>query len=188
MTDARLPGPWLLRPAWMRLSDRAVRTFAQSLMWSNEAGSDGDLPPDCFHYLHPAGLDDATAEELIAAGWWERTASGYRVPDWTGKAGQESAKAVDNRRAANRRYQAEHRARQAGKQSSPADVSADIRPDVRPSPVGQDRQGQALTESTLVPKSAALEIAKQTGCMDCQRAAAFDQPPCPQHRQDADAA
>jgi len=188
MTDARLPGPWLTRLAWIRLSDRAVRTFAQSLMWSNEAGSDGDLPPDCYHFLHPAGLNDATAEELIAAGWWERTPTGYRVPDWTGTAGQESAKAVNNRRAANRRYQAEHRARQADKRSEPPDVSADVSADVSPSPAGQDRQGQALTESTLVPTRAALEVAKETGCMDCQRAAAFDQPPCPRHRQEAGAA
>jgi hypothetical protein len=157
-------------------------------MWSNEAGTDGDLPPDCYHFLHPAGLDDATAEELIAAGWWERTPTGYRVPDWTGAAGQESAATVANRRANNSKRQREYRER--NKES--AEVTDDLTRDVTRYEdrylVGQDRQGQALTENTLVPKSATLEIAKQTGCMDCQRAAAFDQPPCPQHRQAAGAA
>jgi hypothetical protein len=176
MTDARLPGPWLTRLSWMRLSDRAVRTLAQSLMWSNEAGSDGDLPTDCHHYLHPLGVDDATAGELIAAGWWERTPTGYRVPDWTGTAGQESAAKVANRRANQRRRQQDHRDRQR-------DVTRDIAGYL----VGQDRQGQAVTEHTLIPTSpAAADECVPPG--ECQRRTGFGQPPCPQHQQKAGAA
>lgn len=188
MTDARVPGSWLTRLQWTRLSDRAFRTFVCSLQWSNEAGSDGDLPPDCFHYLYPAGVDKATADELVKAGWWERADNGYRVPDWTGTAGQESAEAVANRRANNRKRQRDYRERNKESAGLTDDLTRDVTRYEDRYPVGQDRQGQALTESTLVPKTAALEIAKQTGCMDCQRAAAFDQPPCPQHRQDAGAA
>jgi len=157
MTDARLPGPWLSRLAWMRLSDRAVRTLAQSLMWSNEAGTDGDLPADCHHFLYPAGVDDATAEELIAHGWWVRAGTGYRIPDWTGTAGQESAKQVSTRRANNRRRQREHRDRTR-------DVTRDVSSDEGRYPVGQDRQGQAVTEPELKPTSAALRQCESSGC------------------------
>lgn len=178
MTDARLPGPWLFRLAWIRLSDRAARTLAASLMWANESGTDGDLPPEAFSFLHPAGVDDATAAELIAAGWWERTPVGYRVHDWTGTAGQESAEQIASRRANNRKRQREHRDKQR-------DVTRDMPRDEARYPVGQDRTG-AVTEPTLLPTSAALESAECVPPGECERRRAFPHPsPCPRHREAA---
>jgi hypothetical protein len=165
----------------MRLSDRAARTFTASLMWSNESGTDGKLPPECYGFLHPLGLDNPTAEELVSAGWWKSGPDGYYIPDWTGASGQESAATVATRKANNRKYQAEHRARKAAEEAAKGEslgVSDDVSPDVSTLPAGQAQDRTQLAEGEL---AGTVDLS----CPDCQRSLVFNNTPCKQHRKDA---
>lgn len=112
MTDSRLPGPWLMNPIMDGLSDRAWRTFTGSLMWSNEAGTDGRIPTRSLRLLHPEGTDDVTRDELVCAGLWARNPDGVEVCNWT-LMGQELAAAVAERKEAARVRAARFRARTA---------------------------------------------------------------------------
>ncbi len=114
MTDARMPGPWLHRPEYWELSDRAWRTLGSSLMLSAEQGTDGRIGPGYLTLLHPDGLPDHVTAELVARGHWERTDDGgIQVIDWAGVKGQSTAAEVEANRARKRRNQAAYRARQA---------------------------------------------------------------------------
>lgn len=79
MTDAQLSGPWLTNPTMDGLSARAWRTFTGSLMWSNEAGTDGRITTRSLRFLHPEGTDDVTRDELVGAELWALTADGIEV-------------------------------------------------------------------------------------------------------------
>lgn len=117
MTDARLPGPWLTNPTMDGLSDRAWRTFTGSLMWSNEAGTDGRITTRSLRFLHPEGTDDVTRDELVRAELWALTADGIEVCNWT-VMGQELAATVAERREAARVRAANYRAGNAGSKGS----------------------------------------------------------------------
>jgi hypothetical protein len=102
VTDARLPGHWLNDWTLDGLSDRAWRTYAASLMWSAEQGTDGVLPEHAMRWLHPLGVDDETRSELVAAGRWEPLPRGFRVlPEWSTH--QSLAADVEWQRERNRR-------------------------------------------------------------------------------------
>jgi hypothetical protein len=138
MTDTRLPSRWLLDPAMEQLSDRAWRTFTGSLMWSNEAGTDGFMPRRSLRYFHPEGVDSATLGEILAAGLWVEDGQDLRVPDWE-KNGQELRETVEARRAGNRQRNRSYRQRKKGT------VTRDVTHHVTRSEEdrqGQDRQGQ----------------------------------------------
>lgn len=126
MTDARLPGRWLTDPTMDALSDRAWRTFTGGLMWSNEAGTDGLIPARALRFLHPRGVDGATASELVNAGLWEQGDDSFTVPHWK-KRGQELASVVEQRREDNRLRQAAWRDKEKAKRKA---VTRDVTPDV----------------------------------------------------------
>jgi hypothetical protein len=177
VTDARLQGRWLTDPVYDQLSDRAWRTWTGSLMWCAEHGTDGKLAVRSLRLLHPDGTDEATVAELVCAGKWIETPTGYEVADWAGSAGQSLAADVRRQREANRIRQARWRERQISLDQDPArDVTRYV---TRESP-GQARQGSAV-EGELYETSA-LNIASATGCEECQRLAGFGRPPCPRHR------
>ncbi len=138
MTDTRLPAHWLHDPTMEQLSDRAWRTYAGSLMWSNEHGTDGRLPRLSLRLLHPQGVDDATAAELVTAGKWRKSGDDYRIPNW--QKSQSLARDVEYQRERNRRNQQAKRDRERAARAT-SDVSGDVSDDVG----GQDRQG-AVTE------------------------------------------
>lgn len=79
MPDARLPGRWLTDIRFDRLSDRAHRTFTNSLMFAVENGTDGLIERRQMRFLHPDGVDDRTESELVAAGLWFQTVEGVKV-------------------------------------------------------------------------------------------------------------
>lgn len=144
MTDSRLPGRWLTDVAMEQLSDRAFRTFCGSLMWSNEQGTDGRIPPAAMKYLHPLGVDAATRKELFAAALWRPDKDGVQVPDWNSKMGQEMASTVESRREGNRVRQQRKREADRAKQGSSSPVTSRVT-----SRTGQDRQdrtGQGSSE------------------------------------------
>ncbi|WP_157078833.1 hypothetical protein [Herbiconiux solani] len=156
MTDARLPGRWLTDPRMDGLSDRAWRTFTGSLMWSNEAGTDGKIPPRAMRFLHPEGVDSATTAELIKAGLWAPDEGTVFVPNWE-LMGQELAEVVNARRAGNRTRKRNERERRKTKVTEV--VTADVTRDVTGSQedrtgkdrTGKDRQGIAEAKVTSWP-------------------------------------
>lgn len=150
MTDARLPGRWLLNPVMDSLSDRAWRTFTGSLMWSAEQATDGVLTDRSLRLLHPDGVDPLTLEELLRAGLWERTESGIvSVANWSET--QSTSEQLARGREMNKQRQQRHRARAQEKAAtaSPDPVTGDVTRDrtgdvTRVSPrQGKDRQGKA---------------------------------------------
>jgi hypothetical protein len=189
MTDARMPGHWLYDASLDGLSDRAWRTFVGSLMWSNDQGTDGHLPPRALRFLYPDGVDDATAAELIDAGKWKRLPSGYLVLGW--RDSQTLAATVQKQREHNRARQQAYRDRHAEVSNPdpvtgdiPSDVTRDVTGNATGNALGQDRQGQASTTELKLAGNA-LDFAKATGCYECQRASAFGTEPCPAHRESA---
>jgi hypothetical protein len=101
MTDARFPGYWLTDPTMDALTDRAFRTYVNSLAYGAEHGTDGHLPCRALRLLHPLGVDDTTAAELVAAAKWEPLPDGcYQVGDWDHT--QSLAKQVEWQRQRNR--------------------------------------------------------------------------------------
>lgn len=206
MTDARMQDKWLYEPEFDILSDRAWRTMASSLMWSAGQGTDGALPATSLRFLHPLGVDEATAQELIDAGKWEKTPSGFQVLSW--QKSQSLAADVEKQRERNRENVKNYRQRGKGGES-PSDTGGDDTGDVsgddsdyetdvvRGVPVGQDRQGQASSsELKLVPTGKpqtkmgaepTRSIAASSTCPECKRRSAFDSGPCPTHEQGATA-
>lgn len=145
MTDSRLPGRWLTDPVMDNLSDPAWRAFTGSLMWSNEAGTDGDVPARQMRLIHPQGSPPKrVVDELVAAGLWERTSSGVQVLDWQGN-GQELASVVEEKRRVNRERQRKRRRIQ--KEASPTAVTRDVTRDVGQD-VGQERTGTVTGTGT----------------------------------------
>lgn len=148
MTDSRLPGRWLIDPTMDGLSDRAWRTFTGSLMWSNEAGTDGAVPARQLRLVHPLGVDATTTQELVDAGLWSRTGDGIRVENWV-ENGQEFAAVVRAQREKARLRQQKHRQRVRSEVAPTPSVTRDDERDVGRD-VGQDSDrtvtgtGQAL--------------------------------------------
>lgn len=142
MTDTRLPSRWLLEPTMEQLSDRAWRTFTGSLMWSNEAGTDGFMPRRSLRLFHPEGVDSATLDELLQSGLWVSEGSDLRVPDWE-KKGQELRETVEARREGNRERQRMSRAskKKHKEVTVTRDVTRDVT-DVEEDRTGKDRRGQ----------------------------------------------
>lgn len=174
MVDARLQGHWLTDPIFDGLSDREWRTFTGSLMWAAEHGTDGKLTARSLRLLHPDGVDEVTANALIAAGKWTESDARFAVADWARH--QSLAADVERQRESNRQRQAKYRASQRGDSPVTSDVTRDV--------TGESlRQGEskAAVKGELAGNSA-LQIANATGCNECQRRAAFGQPPCTPHR------
>jgi hypothetical protein len=113
MTDARLPGRWLTDMRFDQLSDRAHRTFTNSLMFSAEQGTDGALAATSLRFLHPLGVDAETRAELLGCGLWlEAPNGGVQVAKW--EETQSTAASVAERRRQKREYQTRYRERQKG--------------------------------------------------------------------------
>ncbi len=160
MTDARLPARWLTDPVMDALSDRAIRTFHNSLMWSNEAGTDGRLPQRAMRFLHPEGVDNRTLKELIDAGIWQTESGGVFVPEWNGRMGQELAEVVEGRREGNRKRQQLHRERKRVKVTITGDVTGDVT-GFEEDRTGQDTTGQAYrADDSAVPEWPVAEIGR----------------------------
>ena len=79
MTDARLPGRWLMDPAIRALGADHWTVFSWALMWSAEQGTDGRIPRHMLPLLHPNGATVADAEALVRVGLWEADGDDYRV-------------------------------------------------------------------------------------------------------------
>ncbi len=110
MTDARVPGIWLHDPVMEGLTDCAWRTFIGSLMWCAEHGTDGRIPARALRLLHPVGVDDTTAAELVANDRWAPLPDGaYQVVNWSHD--QSMAADIEWQRERNRRKNRAHRDR-----------------------------------------------------------------------------
>ena len=95
----------------MALSDKAFRLHVEALVFSNRAGRDGALDPaDLVKLGRP---DPVTVDELVRAGLWEITDTGWQV-DWTD---QETTAEVEKRRADWRKRDERRRAHNKGDHS-----------------------------------------------------------------------
>lgn len=173
MTDARLPSEWLTAPKLDNLSDRAWRTIVSAYMWSNGAGTDGQIQAKALRFLHPLGVDEATLTELIEAGWLISTDTGHQIPDWT--ATQTLAAEVEKARRSNRERQRRHR--------ESRDVTRDITSDLtRESPrKGQERQQLGNSSSTELVDVVNDDGTRSDECVECQRRSVFGTGRCPNH-------
>lgn len=109
MTDARLPGRWLMDPTIRTLGADRWTVFSWALMWSAEQGTDGMIPRHMLPLLHPSGATVEDAEALVGVGLWDAEGDGYRVRDW--ERTQSLAADVEHQRERNRRKQQAHRDR-----------------------------------------------------------------------------
>lgn len=109
MTDARLPGRWLMDPTIRTLGADRWTVFSWALMWSAEQGTDGLIPRHMLPLLHPDGATAEDAEALVNVGLWDAEGDGYRVRDWART--QSLAADVEHQRERNRRKQQAHRER-----------------------------------------------------------------------------
>lgn len=109
MTDARLPGRWLMDPTIRTLGPDRWTVFSWALMWSAEQGTDGLIPRHMLPLLHPKGATAEDAEALVSMGLWEAEGDGYRVRDW--ERSQSLAADVEHQRERNRRKQQAYRER-----------------------------------------------------------------------------
>jgi hypothetical protein len=136
MTDARLPGRWLLDPRMDALSDRAWRVWTAALMFSAEQGTDGLIVRRSFRYLHEHGVEAPVLDELMAAGLVEITDDGgMQVLNWV-QMGQSLAQSIEQAREAARTRKQNERARKREK------GTGDRVRDVTRDDVGQDRTGE----------------------------------------------
>lgn len=187
-----MPDRWLTDPHMDILSDRAWRTFAGSLMWSNGAGTDGRIPATALRFLHPLGVDLATADELITAGKWESLGEGaYQVAEWN--LTQSTAAELERLREYNRVRQARHRDKLRADVTGyvTRDVTRDVTSDVTHLSPGKARQGKAQlvvelnnagTSDPAEPETTPDQTASAGDCEKCQRGAVFGSGPCPDHR------
>lgn len=150
MTDARLPGRWLMNMKIAALSDRAWRVFTSALMWANEQGTDGEIPPLAMRFLYPADIPPSVIDELVKAELVERRKDGgFNVRDWTKT--QSAAADVEHQRVRNRNKVRAHRERK--KVTTPVtDEVTGYEPGHAPR-TGQDRQGQDRQGSVEQPES-----------------------------------
>lgn len=163
MTDARLPGRWLLDPRMDALSDRAWRIWTNALMFSAEQGTDGLIIRRSFRYLHEHGVEPHVLDELLNAGLVQITDdAALQVFDWSGSAGQSPAERVQQQRLANKERQARSRARKREKDmgDSTRDVTHN---DGGQDRQGQDRQGQAQEQAGVRENVTAMWEARQPG-------------------------
>lgn len=109
MTDARLPGRWLMDPTMRTLGANLWTVFSWALMWSAEQGTDGLIPRHMLPLLHPSGATTDHADALVRVGLWEAEGDGYRVREW--ERTQSLAADVEHQRERNRRKQQAHRER-----------------------------------------------------------------------------
>lgn len=139
MTDARLPGRWLMNMQMMALSDRAWRVFTAALMLGAEQGTDGIIPRAAFRFLYPEDIPTSTLDELVAADLIFRNSDGgFSVRDWTKT--QSAAAEVEHQRERNRAKTKAYRDRK-----KTGDVTGH-KPGHTPRQ-GKDRQGQDRTGS-----------------------------------------
>ena len=96
--SADLPQAWLHDPVWWDLTDRAWRLHTHALMWCI-GRTDGEIPESMLTVLLPDPLE--AAAELVDAGHWERTDTGWKVLSW--EASQSTVEQIENRRAYERR-------------------------------------------------------------------------------------
>jgi hypothetical protein len=82
LANVNLPAFWLLNPDMRDLSDLEWRVFTGGLLQSMSQLTDGDLPRNALALTHPAGLQPATYERLVEAGFWARKGDGYRILHW----------------------------------------------------------------------------------------------------------
>lgn len=120
MTDARLPGRWLMDPRHTGLTDRLARVHYGALMWSAEQESDGFVPRSALRLLHPEGATDEDARALVVVGLWQHEATDYRVCEW----GRTQSLAADLERS--RELSRERQRRHRGKASSTRDRAANV--------------------------------------------------------------
>lgn len=163
MTDARLPDRWLTDVKYLDLSDSAWRLFTSALMWSNQQGTDGDIPRVALNIFRTEEQVSSAVAELVQKSHWEETASGFRFSQqWERELGQSTMAEVESRKEANRQRQ--RRLREKGDSSSgeldlassrernsPArrnpdvvrDVTRDVTRDVGQETTGKDRNAWA---------------------------------------------
>jgi hypothetical protein len=186
-TDARLPSHWLTDPDVDLLTDRAWRTFTGALMWSNGAGTDGQIPPNALRFLHPLGVDDPTAAELMTGGYWRSVeGGGYQVTQWTRT--QSLAADVERLRENNRTRKQQQRQREREREAASVtrDPTEVVSHDVTRDTAGEDsdRQGsvrelELIGKSPGEPQPAVTPVAALGECSNCARLGANG--PCNSH-------
>lgn len=146
MTDARLPGRWLMDPTIRTLSPDLWTVFSWALMWSAEQGTDGMIPRAILALMHPHGATPEHADALVRAGLWEAEGDGYRVREWSRS--QSLAADVEHQRERNRRKQQAYRerAREEGNVTGYVTGESPRRGEARPSE--GDQRTRARTRET----------------------------------------
>lgn len=117
MVDARMGSDELQQERLWTLSDRAWRIMGSARMWCNGAGTDGRLRRAFFGCIHPDGVPDDVAAELVAHGHWKPAddGDGYWV-EWDRQTLASEVEAYLKRKRVNQRR---YRARMAERARAP---------------------------------------------------------------------
>ena len=149
MTDARLPGRWLVNTQMMGLSDRAWRVFTAALMLSAEQGTDGSIPRVAFRFLYPEDIGAHTLDELSAAGLIAmQPDGGFLILEWTKT--QSAAADVERQRERNRTKNKTYRDRKKAGEMTGHDPGQAPR-------TGQERLGQAEDRQSSIGQADSSE-------------------------------
>ena len=176
--SADLPQHWLHDPAYWNLSDAAWRLHTHALMWAI-GRTDGQIPLSMLTMLLPGTDADRAraAQELVDAGRWADTETGWALPDWDEH--QSTVEVIDN----NRRRERDKKRRQR----STDDVPQVVPPGTPPGEsTGGVRNGTAghvkgevldppVSNETCrdcgAPKPAWILESRDGRCIECARAA-----------------
>lgn len=109
MSWTKLGGEHFDRAERLDLSRDALLLEVEALVWCNRAGTDGAIPARQMARVTTSKRAARSAQELVNAGLWLATDTGWQVVNWTGQ-GQMAAEEVESRRA-NGRVRAERQRR-----------------------------------------------------------------------------
>jgi hypothetical protein len=121
VTWTKLGDDFTENPAMRRLSRDARYLRVEALVWCNRFGTDGNVEADDLRWITDSPDPEKAAAELVEAGLWTETGTGWQV-DWTDQfTAEEIAKERAGHAERNRRYLRRGRLHQAGDHSECTD-------------------------------------------------------------------
>jgi hypothetical protein len=150
-----------------RLSDAAVRTHVDALVWSSSRLLDLKVPKRDLSRFAFSDKSEEAVTELCAAGWWLDRGDHYEVvhrSEWQWSSAQHEARKLSNRRAS-RHKRGDHSLCRPGSclalsaDESAADTHADVS-----AGIGEERQGQAPNGKRSTTKVNAHGVGTCRGC------------------------
>jgi hypothetical protein len=168
MTWTKLSDVFYDDPALLVLPRGARLMSVEALVWCNKHGTDGAIPAAALSRFTDEPDALAAAEQLVAAGLWSRTDTGFVVVDFL--VDQESAAEVEERRVASAFRQRRSRLHKGGdhslclrgycpngalsREESQAMSRGDSRPPVPTRPDPTPREGRVRGDGASAPASA----------------------------------